>query len=62
MTDNENNKEQQIALVTGGSRGIGRECVIELTKAGHNVAFSYSSDVDGANETIKLASQEGTAP
>lgn len=57
----EEHNETKIALVTGGSRGIGRECVIELSAAGYQCAFSYSSDVDGANETIKLASEASGA-
>lgn len=58
MTDN----EKRIALVTGGSRGIGRACVIELTRAGHKVVFSYSSDSAGADETISQASGLGETP
>ncbi len=54
--------QEQIALVTGGSRGIGRECVIELVKAGYRVVFSYSSDIDGANETIRLSGDIGITP
>ena len=57
-----NEQTHNIALVTGGSRGIGRECVIELTKARHQVVFSYSSDEDGANETIKLCDGLGVEP
>ena len=57
-----NENEKRIALVTGGSRGIGRECVIELTKAGNQVAFSYSSDSAGAEETITQASAFGEKP
>lgn len=45
------NKER-IALVTGGSRGIGRACVLELSRAGHKVVFTYSSDKSGADLTI----------
>lgn len=61
MTNNTENLKR-IALVTGGSRGIGRSCVIELTKAGHQVAFSYSSDSTGADETVALASEVGNKP
>lgn len=42
------------ALVTGGSRGLGREIVIALNNAGFNVSFSYlSSD----KEALELASK-----
>ena len=56
------NEIQKIALVTGVSRGIGRACVIDLTKAGHKVVFSYSSDSAGADETTSLAAEFGEKP
>jgi 3-oxoacyl-[acyl-carrier protein] reductase len=36
----------QAALVTGGSRGIGRATVLALAQAGADVALSYSSQAD----------------
>ena len=61
-----NNKTEDtkttIALVTGGSKGIGQACVIALTKLGYHVAFSYASDTQGAEQTIKLASEFGETP
>jgi 3-oxoacyl-[acyl-carrier protein] reductase len=36
--------EGKIALVTGGSRGIGRECVRALAEGGAKVAFVYHSN------------------
>lgn len=33
--------KDKIALVTGSSRGIGRECIIELAKEGCNVVINY---------------------
>ena len=56
------NTDKKIALVTGGSRGIGRACVVELTRAGHRVVFSYSSDSAGADETIAQSSGLGETP
>lgn len=40
------------ALVTGGSRGIGRACAIELAAAGCNVAITYAGNDAKAQETI----------
>ncbi len=41
---------EKIALVTGGSRGIGRGIVLGLAKAGWTVIFSYRSQVGAAQE------------
>jgi 3-oxoacyl-[acyl-carrier protein] reductase len=47
------------AFVTGGSRGIGRACVLALAQAGHHVAFCYLSDNDGAKETQAAVEEAG---
>lgn len=49
---------ERIALVTGGSRGIGRACVLELSRAGHKVVFTYSSDKAGADATVQDVEKE----
>jgi 3-oxoacyl-[acyl-carrier protein] reductase len=41
------------AIVTGGTRGIGRAIALELAKNGCNVAFNYSKSDDLANELVK---------
>lgn len=40
------------ALVTGGSRGIGKGIALELAKAGANVAITYRQRADQAEETV----------
>jgi 3-oxoacyl-[acyl-carrier protein] reductase len=50
---------ERVAFVTGGSRGIGRATVVALARAGHPVAFCYSSDADGARETREAVEQLG---
>ena len=41
-----------VALVTGGSRGIGRAIAIALGGEGHAVAVNYSSRSDAAEEVV----------
>jgi 3-oxoacyl-[acyl-carrier protein] reductase len=48
-----------VAFVTGGSRGIGRATVIALARAGHAVAFCYTTDDDGARVTQEAAERTG---
>jgi 3-oxoacyl-[acyl-carrier protein] reductase len=49
----------RVALVTGGSRGIGRATVVALAAAGHPVAFCYASDEQGADATRESAEAAG---
>lgn len=46
-------------LVTGGSRGIGREICISFAKAGYDIAFCYQKDEKGAKETLELIRKAG---
>ncbi|AUC84371.1 3-oxoacyl-[acyl-carrier-protein] reductase [Polaribacter sp. ALD11] len=41
--------ENKSAIITGATRGIGREIALEFARQGANVAFTYSSSVDAAN-------------
>ncbi len=42
--------ENKSAIITGATRGIGRGIAVEFAKQGANVAFTYSSSVEAANE------------
>lgn len=41
------------ALVTGGSRGLGRAVCLELARGGANVAFCYAGNEAAARETVR---------
>ena len=44
--------ENKNVIITGGSRGIGRGCAMELANAGANVAINYHSNAEAANEVV----------
>lgn len=47
------------AIVTGGSRGIGRATAIELSKMGMNVAIIYHGNKEKADETCAACRENG---
>ncbi len=42
----------KIALITGGSRGLGKDMAIRLAGQGHNVIITYNSNREAANGVI----------
>ncbi len=43
---------EKLALVTGGSRGIGKACALELAKAGYDVIINYAGNEEAAKQTV----------
>lgn len=56
MTDLQANK---VAVVTGGSRGIGRAICLRLAEDGWSVAVGYAREEDAAEEVVKIIRKMG---
>ncbi len=52
--------KDKIAIVTGGSRGIGRAICVELARAGYYVVINYKSGMSGAEETLGMVKRAGS--
>ncbi len=50
--------KNKIVLVTGASRGIGREIAYTLAKEGHTVIANYNKSIDMANSLKEIANKE----
>jgi len=51
--------ENKVAIVTGGSRGIGAAVAFELGARGAAVVVNYNSSPDAANEVVKKIEEAG---
>ncbi|HEY0698742.1 MAG TPA: 3-oxoacyl-[acyl-carrier-protein] reductase [Micromonospora sp.] len=49
----------RVAVVSGGSRGIGRACVLRLAADGYDVSFCYHSNEQAAEQLAKEVDQLG---
>lgn len=49
----------KVALVTGGSRGIGEAIVKKLANLGAIVVFSYQNSAEKANQLVELLAKQG---
>ena len=52
--------EEKVALVTGGSRGIGRAICLELARAGYALVIGYNENLGAAEKTRELVEDIGT--
>ena len=47
------------AVVTGGSRGIGRAVCLELARLGARVVFTYAGNAEAAQKTLEMIEEQG---
>lgn len=58
-TANPQNDAPKIAIVTGGSRGLGRDTVLSLARRGVDSLFTYRSNRAEADKVVALVAEAG---
>ncbi|RZK17154.1 MAG: SDR family oxidoreductase [Pedobacter sp.] len=51
--------QNKIAVITGGSRGIGKDIVLSLAKNGLDIVFTYHNQKEAAEEVVKQIEATG---
>jgi 3-oxoacyl-[acyl-carrier protein] reductase len=51
--------QNKYALVTGGSRGIGRAICVRLAEIGYSIIINYKGNIQAAEETAALVAAKG---
>lgn len=49
----------KIALITGGSRGLGKDMALRLAQTGYNVIITYQSKLEEANNVVSQIRETG---
>lgn len=60
VAEGRNRPPRRVAIVTGGTRGIGRAAVIDLAARGVDVILTYCSDAKAADALVGEASGPGS--
>ena len=53
------NLKGKVAIVTGGTRDIGRSCAVNLAKAGASTVVNYHSSRAAGEETLAMIERAG---
>ncbi len=59
MIQSNDTAKHRVALVTGGSRGIGAATALTLAQQGYNVALTYRNKAARAQEVVAAITQQG---
>ena len=54
-----NQSSRPVAVVTGASRGLGREVAIHLARTGHDIIVNYRRNADQAEQTVAALTELG---